>query len=557
MFFVITFLACKEKTLQKFNKPFDEWKEHDKGIPGILASQLKDTASEYYGSIPDAFGIHHPISCAGFIQNLSVAFILTKSAYYHSESLIDSMEIALNYLLKMQHSDGTIDLLSTNFHSTPDLGFSVEPMAIAYKLLERDNSLKTLKLRAGIKEFLIKGGEALAVGGIHTPNHRWVVCMALARIHELFPNEKYIARINEWLAEGIDIDPEGQYNEKSTAVYTPLTNRTLITIARLMNKPELYEHVKKNLVLTKYLIHSNGELVTETSRRQDQYLARTSDIYLYPYVFMIAKFDNDEFKQIVNTMYGWYGDKLKTNLMAPLLEDNSLSFSFSPKKYELKYDTLFPLQGMARWSDGSQDASIIHQNSTLFTLHRKDAVLQSVRYASAFFGKGQFKSDSIFKIDGGYKLVQYLEGPYYQPFPIDSIKKYGSDWDKMPRNNRIKSEVQKIKYQLIAKQLNGTWNLHFSINGTDRVPCAIELVFRNGGVLSGVEKSSKSNDVYFLSGKEGKYESKEASITFGPGMKSHEWTEIRGAEPKTPGQSVHLTTYTPLNFTLKIKATDN
>ena len=84
-----------------------------------------------------------------------------------------------------------------------------------------------------VQTFLLRAADALTVGGIHTPNHRWVICMALARCFSLFPQIKYVDRIDQWLNEKIDIDPDGQFTEKSTSIYTPLTNRSLITMARL------------------------------------------------------------------------------------------------------------------------------------------------------------------------------------------------------------------------------------------------------------------------------------------------------------------------------------
>jgi hypothetical protein len=42
-----------------------------------------------------------------------------------------------------------------------------------------------------------------------------VISAALARINKLYPNKKYIARIEEWLGEGVYIDSDGHYPERS------------------------------------------------------------------------------------------------------------------------------------------------------------------------------------------------------------------------------------------------------------------------------------------------------------------------------------------------------
>ncbi len=159
----------------------------------------------------------------GTVMALAVAYCAPESSYFQSSALIPLLENAAKIFVDAQNKDGTLD--AGNLASPPDTAFVVEGLATALAVLRRANDPRLATAEHTLTKFLLAAGEALVTGGVHTPNHRWVICSGLARINSLFPTAKYVNRIDDWLGEGIYIDSDGQFEERSTGIYSRVTGQ--------------------------------------------------------------------------------------------------------------------------------------------------------------------------------------------------------------------------------------------------------------------------------------------------------------------------------------------
>lgn len=532
---------------------------NDERVDSLLPQQQRRTGHPAVGSLSDAHGIPTVHATAHFVTTLGCAIAAAASLHHRSSGLIEPLESAARYLLSAQHADGTIDLISTNFHSPPDTAFVVESLAPLVVILRNEGWRPLERLQMDLERFLRRAGTALATGGLHTPNHRWVVCAALARIHSLYPEERYVTRIEQWLAEGIDLDPDGQYTEKSTTVYSPVVNRALLTVARLLDRPQLREPVRRNLEMTLYYVHPDGEVVTEASRRQDRYQRGSMGRYYYSYRTLALLERNGRFAAMARQIERTALPQL-TGELAAFLEEPELQRELPPDEpLPTDYVKTFAHSHLARIRRGNVSATVLARNSTLFSLRRGAAALEAVRVASAFFGKGQFVAGELEVLPGGYRLRQHLEGPYFQPLTADQIVP-GEPVSIAPNGTlaidgralRARSNVQTLESTIEVAEGNGGFALHLDITGTDGVPVAVELGFRRGGSLAGVEAVPGVPDAFLLTDGHGRYRSGGDTIQFGPGRADHTWTQLRGALPKWDGLSVYLTGLTPFRLTLNL-----
>ncbi|MEP6749582.1 MAG: hypothetical protein ABJB86_17725 [Bacteroidota bacterium] len=510
---------------------------------------------------------------------LSASYVSPGSTYHQSPLIVEALEKLVQLLTGLQSADGTLNF--GNLESPPDTAFLVEPLAAAARLLEQIKMPVLKNINEEVKKFLLRCGAALSAGGVHTPNHRWLICAALAGIHAAYPNQLYINRIEDWLGEHFYIDADGHYPERS-ANYAVVENTAFLTVGRLLKKPMLFEPVRKNLEMTWYYMEPDGQLVTVDSRRQDQYTSKSMVAYYLQYRWLAIKDNNHLFAGITRLIEGLKGFEeeilnkyLFQFLENPLLQEALPEVAAPPVQYEKLFANAATLRlrhaGITTTLFGGVDWPVIiasgRSDSPNFYTHRKGAaILKYMRLSADFFSMGYFYSDGLKKEGNAYVLHKKLAIPYYQPLPASrrnskgdyklSPSTDGRFWSKMDFEHRPVSNIKTLDTKISFTTAEGTDKLVFEVTGQAGVRVTVELCFLEGGVLSGVLPADKGNN--FLEKGMGKYEYGGSSIEFGPGVMAHK--AVTGLEGerysthfgslRTEGMHVYLTGITPFKHQL-------
>lgn len=520
---------------------------HDQYIDARLKSQITERGHRFYGGFPDADGLVHGGASGGALHTFGLGYILPQSRYYKNALMLERMRLVLAYLDAHTSAEGNVDLLITNFNSPPDTAFMIWGVGQIGFLARKFGVNEVAKL---VEPVLRRSGRALATGGLHTPNHRWVASSALAQIHELYPDAAYTRRIEQWLAEGIDIDSDGQYTERSTGGYNGITNRAFVILAAKLNKPELLGYVRRNLESMLYLLHPGEEVVTDISRRQDLYTAGTMAGYSLALKYLAVKDNNGVLATLANRFPNSLGDTLE---FAELQQAGP-----APKPVPDDYVKEYPFLKVGRVRRGKKSATLmLDGRSRFFGIRNGTAVIETVRFSSLFFGKAQFRPQRCWRagdVNGrpSWVLEQSLDAPYYQPLhPPETVGT--EDWEES-RKRRRRTEMNYLTYRVTVTETGKGFSLKFEAEGPKDLPVMIELALRPGGRLEGPAKHPRAEDCYLLRSERATYRVGTDAVTFGPGLAQHEAITGRGIDAKLPGPSVFLTGYAPFTHVLEIEA---
>ncbi|HSN11648.1 MAG TPA: hypothetical protein VLS51_06050, partial [Propionibacteriaceae bacterium] len=183
--------------------------------------------------------------------------------------LVEAAEDALDQLLAQQGAHGLF-LTGDNLVSPPDSAFTVNGLCRLLRVLAQREEPELHDVREKATHVVQRCRDALVRGGIHTPNHRWEISCALVQLWHLFGWSDCHERAGEWLAEGVDLQQDGLYSERSPIYAVHVSGPCLLDMARLLDRADLADAVHRNLHATIDLVDARDLVETIQSRRQDQ-----------------------------------------------------------------------------------------------------------------------------------------------------------------------------------------------------------------------------------------------------------------------------------------------
>ncbi|WP_457963411.1 hypothetical protein M1E17_18515 [Arthrobacter sp. D1-29] len=549
----------------------------DSAIDTVFLRRVVDEADRHVGTLLETSNggvaaLPHRGAMSRLLALVTV-FSEPGSAYYGQSGLQEPMGRCLDRLERLQGPAGLFD--GTNLSSPPDSAFTINDACLALGLMDSlaggaqaggvqggvlwDGVWRDVRSR--LRLIVARATASLVDGGVHTPNHRWELSAALAQIHQLqlredAPQPEIEARIGQWLAEGIDQLPDGMYSERSPLYATAVTNPSLLTIADNAGRPDLLDHVRRNLAAFLPWFNPDGSVESVFSRRQDQWLTFDATVFLMLYRRLANQDGREDFTAAARWLeqFPLHGpDKLLARMrLDPWLtktlpgagaDAGAGDMAAHAGAYDPLPDALAPAEasldscGLYRFRRGETVTTVyggcdelvpgvvsgLSANPTFLRLEHGAAVLSDVRLSRSFFDLGPFRSQET--AAGGNSTVslsESLAANFYLPLPPEKQRgdgiyslthegRFSASMDFASRPAVVHSLATAVAVQVSGNEIV----LEIGFDGVD-TSFALELTFRPGGELDGVEPAG-SPDAFQLVEGTGSYRVGGHVIEFGPG----------------------------------------
>ena len=536
--------------------------ELDQQVEGVLTRQVLDAESSYCGGFMDGDRLVGSQSISA-VASLGYAYLLAESRHYRSEELLQRILLAAEFARRQRNPSGCFDLLTTNFDSAPDTGFVVQaiaPVVFAARQQAADDE-GAAEIADALGELIQTGAPGMVAGGFHTPNHRWVLVAALAQAQVLYPALDVSATVDAYLGEGIDINADGEYSERSTGVYNAVVNRALIRAAHVLERPDLLEPVRRNLDLSYHLLHADATAVTSISTRQDRD-TRAVPTGLADGYHALAHLDDNGFYAAVADWLVAHGGGLvclPNYVLQPEWRAARIERTLLPERYSRVY----PASGLWRVRRGAVSATAAAGLTAPFSVVCGQAELAAVKISSTYFATGQFIGEEFAEADKGVRMQHkgrnriypekdYVGGIYWLPI----AEQVNADNWREVRGRRETYQLPPLEVELYVEEVAGGFDLHIrTAGGVDGVPLQIEGVFEPGGTLEmdSALVEGRAGHTVFLKAGYALYRVGDDAIRIGPGAMDHTMWRMRNSEIDEDRLRVLIALRTPVAQTLEIR----
>ena len=464
----------------------------DGAVREALRVQCLDQGSRFYGALVETGqGVTGPHASISLARRLIEGYCVPGGAFCGDEALLERAALAMAFALSLVHEDGTIDLVTTNFHDASETAFAVQTAAPALMLLREfgRGGAAEERLDALMRRFIDRAADGLLAGGFHTPNHRWVHAAALALCWKLTGREELLAKMRAFLAEGIDCDEAGEYTERSSGVYNIVCDRSFILLAETLGMEELLAHVERNLAMVEMYFEPDHTVNTLNSARQDAGTSPDWRIYYSCYLYMALRTGRRDFAWIADEMLRQsdyeplYHERRPGGLydfLYFLLRDPDTLARMAAIQGEeppARFDRHFERSGIVRARRGDLTLTLV-KDQPLFAMLRFGTHPIWLRLAGCFYAKGQFEPQSIEAAEDGWRLRFAVRWGYKGPLPEPQDT---SDWRKMDHSRRPEVFMQDFGFEVTARLNDGKVSFDVVSFGQDGVPVKLELLTEPGG----------------------------------------------------------------------------
>jgi hypothetical protein len=472
--------------------------------------------------------------------------------------LLTRMSLAVDYLKRVQRPSGLIDLRDCNYDSSPDAAFALLALCpvieLGRPLLGSDAEWN--RVLRGVEDFVGLAADGLKSGGFHTPNHRWVICAAMAWAGRLFPSVDFAQVIEAYLAEGIDIDADGAYVERSAGVYDAICDRSMMILWELLRHESAFRAAQANLDLNLHMLHPDATIETGASRRQDQGQRPSPGGLALPYLMAHRAEPDERFAQAADFLWS-RGRGDAAGLAHHILRHGEPSTPRPEARFPFDFHMAFPAIGLWRSRRGPISATAFTGTTRLFTLVFGQAELIGVKISQSYFGVGRFVGDALEDEEGGCTLHSYGDHDVHRPGydmplgrPVDPAR-----WFETRKERQWRALPYCVSF-LNVREADGGFDLTYrTVRGMHGVTAQMALDFPAGGVWETADTClmPQAGQVLFLKRGRGAMRYGHDVIEIGPGADAHRMWAMRDTEPAPNHIRVLLTLQTPADHALSIR----
>lgn len=530
-----------------------------------LQIQVLEEGSPRYGGFAEPSGIVQAKFAIYRVAGMTAAYCNRDTCFYQEERVLEGILRGLDYVRRVQHTNGLFDYITCNFFSAPDTAFCIKKLLPVYQYLcGRADRQGEDGLTEGERAILEKtepivrqGAQGLLEGGFHTPNHRWAIASLLMACGRLFDCQEMEQAAYTYLNEGIDCNEDGEFAEKSAGNYNRINNDAMILLSEATGDPSYEQFAIRNLWMMLTYWEPDDSIFTANSTRFDKDRLIYPKDYYMEYLKMGMKYEIPEFLQMCNTIFEIVDRRQITSpdfLIWFMLHPEYRKLEYQGNYKRLDFASFYQESGIARGQQGRFTYTVMKGKSDFLYLHNGTMKLQ-MKVAGSFCEHRAFQGGQMERTARGeYHLSQTMRGWYYLPF---AEKPATSDWWKMDNASREKKTGPDMQIDVWVKEAENGLDVRVKTSGVEGAPWRVELAFCGVDFLTNdyVDLPLTGSEVIVVKQGYTQIGNGRDALIVGPCFGEHHFTEGKeDSEEKTPGAAtLYLTAYTPFDREIQIR----